>query len=209
VTTYQGIAAVTQSVRYLVDASVRVVVPEATTTVESPQRQAAAARDAPRVTVFLLQVVPNPLARSDDLPSRAADGHAVASPRVALNLRYLLTFHGPAQVAQLLLGAVELALRERAYLDPGLVTDALAAHPDLAGSGLERQRPPVSLAPMPWDLEQFARMWTSFFQVPYTLATVYEASGLVLERPVPVLAAPPVREVRTGVSRLLPARGRT
>lgn len=207
-TTYQGIAAVTQSVRYLVDAAARAVVPEATTTVESPQHQAAAARDTPRVTVFLLQAVPNPVTRSDDLPSHAPDGRVVTSPRVALNLRYLLTFHGPGQVAQLLLGAVELALRERAYLDPVLVTDALAAHPGLAGSGLDRQRPPVSIAPMPWDLEQFARMWTSFFQVPYTLATVYEASGLVLESAAPAVAAPPVRDVRTGVSRLIPARGR-
>ncbi|MBV9098600.1 MAG: DUF4255 domain-containing protein [Frankiaceae bacterium] len=194
-TTLQGIAVTTQVIRYVVDTAVHAVVPEAVTTLESPQRQAAAARDEPRVSVFLVQVVPDPLKRGDDLPLRTADGVLVTSPRVGVNLRYLLTFFGPAPAAQLMLGAVELALRGQPYLDPATVRDAVADHPSLRGSGLDAQRPPVMVAPLPWDLELFARMWSSLFQAPYTLATLYEATGLVLDAGLPVPDVRPVREV--------------
>lgn len=194
-TTHQGIAAVTQTFRYLVESAARSVVPEVITTTESPERNPAAARDEPRISVSLLQVVPDPTRRSEDLPRTSPSGALVASPRVALDLRYLLTFLGPAPSAQLMLGAVEVALRERTFLDPTLVTDALFDHPGLQGSQLERQRPPVMLSPLPWDLEQFSRMWSSFFQLPYKLATLYQATGLVLESALPPVSFLPVRSV--------------
>jgi hypothetical protein len=194
-TTVQGVAATTQTIRYIVDSAVQAVVPEAQTTLESPQRQAAAARDEPRVSVFLVQVTPDPLKRGDDLPLRAGDGSLVTNPRVGVNLRYLLTFFGPAPAAQLMLGAVELALRGQPYLDAATVRDAVADHQALRGSGLDTQQPPVMVAPLPWDLELFARMWSSLFQAPYTLATLYEATGLVLDAGLSVPAIRPVREV--------------
>jgi hypothetical protein len=193
VTTYQGVAAVTQTFRYLVESAARAVVPEVTTTTESPQANPAAARDEPRISVSLLQVTPDPSKRSEDLPRTAPDGTLVHTPRVALDLRYIVTFLGPAPSAQLMLGAVEVALRERTFLDPALVTDALFDHPKLQGSQLERQRPPVMLSPLPWDLEQFSRMWSSFFQLPYKLSILYQATGLVLESALPPVAYLPVR----------------
>lgn len=192
-TTYQGIAAVTQTFRYLVESAARSVVPEVTTTTESPEKSPAAARDEPRISVSLLQVAPDPVRRSVDLPRTSPEGKLLQTPCVALNLRYIVTFLGPAPSAQLMMGAAEVALRERTFLDPALVTDALFDHPKLQGSQLERQQPPVMLAPLPSDLEQFSRMWSSFFQLPYKPSILYQASGLVLESTLPPIAYLPVR----------------
>jgi hypothetical protein len=197
-TTFQGIAVTTQTLRYLVETAARRAVPGASTTTESPERQAAAARDEPRVSVFLVQVRPDPVLRNDDLPTRSAAGQLLTAPRASLTLVYLLTFFGPPATAQLMLGAVELAVHQHAYLEPGLIREAVAAHPELQGSGLEAQRPPVLLAERPAQLEEFSRIWSSFFQVPYTLATLYEASGVVLEADVDVAGPALVQQVNTG-----------
>jgi hypothetical protein len=184
-TTYQGIAAVTQTLSYLVGSAVRAVLPEATVTLSPPEVQPAASRDVPRLNIYLVQVLPEPAMRSADLPMRAANGQLITPPHVALRLRYLLSFFGPTLGAQLMLGTAEIALREHGVLDAVLIGQALAGHPELAGSGLEDQEPPVTVSPSMITLEELSRFWSGFFQAPYTLSTLYEASVVLLRSPLP------------------------
>ena len=184
-TTYQGIAAVTQTLSYLVGNAVRAVLPEATITLSPPEVQPAAARDVPRLNIYLVQVLPEPTMRSADLPARAANGQLIKPPQVALRLRYLFSFFGPMAGAQIMLGAAEVALREHGILDAALIGQALAGHPELAGSGLEAQAPPVTMQPSTTTLEEFSRFWSGFFQAPYTLSTLYEASVVLLTSALP------------------------
>lgn len=184
-TTYQGIAAVTQTLNYLIGSAVRAVLPEAMVTLSPPEAQPAASRDVPRLNIYLVQVLPDPAMRSAGLPMRAASGQLTSPPQVALSLRYLFSFFGPMAGAQIMLGAAEIALREHGVLDAALIGQALAGHPELSGSGLEDQVPPVTVRPSTITLEEFSRFWSGFFQAPYTLSTLYEASVVLLSSPLP------------------------
>ena len=184
-TTYQGVAAVTQTLSYLVGNAVRSVLPEATVTLSPPEVQPAASRDVPRLNIYLVQVLPEPAMRSADLPMRAGNGRLATPPQVALRLRYLFSFFGATAPAQIMLGAAEIALREHGVLDAALIGQALAGHPELAGSGLEDQAPPVTVTPSTTTLEELFRFWSGFFQAPYTLSTLYEASVVLLTSALP------------------------
>lgn len=178
-TTYQGVAVVTQCIKYLVESSLRAAVPEALVTTDPPEQPAAAARDAARVNIYLVQVVPDATQRNADLPTRSPSGQLVATPKAAIDLRYLLSFFGNPPQSHLMLGAVEVALREQAYVSAALIAAATADHPELQASGLEQQAP-VRLAPQAISLDELSRFWSGFVQSPYTLSVLYEASTVVL-----------------------------
>jgi hypothetical protein len=184
-TTYQGIACVTQTLSYLVGNAVRKILPEAIVTVAPPEAQPAASRDAPRLNIYLVQALPEPTMRSADLPIRASDGQLSTPPQVALRLWYLFSFFGSTIRAQLMLGAAEVALRENGVLNAALISQALAGHPELAGSGIEHQSPPVTMTPSLTTLAELSRFWSGFFQMPYTLSTLYEASVVLLTSALP------------------------
>ena len=194
-TTYKGIAAVTQTLGYLAGAAVLDAVPEARVTLTRPEESPAGSANEPRLNVYLVQVLPEPTMRSNDLPMRDGQGNLVSVPQAPVNLRYLLSFFGPSEKAHLMLGAVEVVLRARAVLDPTLISQALASHPELADSGLEAQVPPVRIVPSIVSLEDLARFWSGFLQMPYTVSTVYEAMTVVLSSTATTVAALPVRQV--------------
>lgn len=206
-TTYQGIAAVTQTLRYLLGAHVSQAVPEAAVTLLRPEHPPAASVNEPRLNIYLVQVLPDPTFRASDLPTRTDNGTLVNAPKAAVNLRYLLSFFGGSENAHLMLGAAELALREHAVFDPQLVRHALANHPKLLASGLETQTPPVRVVPSAVSLEDLARFWSGFLQMPYTISTLYEAMTVILTSTTPVGAQPPpVLNVNRGVAPSLPPR---
>lgn len=179
-TTYKGIAAVTQTLGYLVSASIRDAVPEARVTLARPEEPAAGSANEPRVNIYLVQVRPEATMRSNDLPTRDDRGNLISVPRAPVNLRYLLSFFGSWDKALVMLGATELALRERAVLDSTLIRQALESHPALVDSGLDEQLPPVRLVPSSVTLEELSRFWSGFLQMPYTVSTVYDATTVVL-----------------------------
>ncbi len=206
-TTYQGIAATTWTLYYLAGSAARAAVPEANVTLDPPEQQPAASRGEPRLNIYLVQAVPHPAMRSMDLPTRGESGALVTAPQVALNLRYLLSFFGPSIKAHLMLGSVEIALREHAVFDPALITTALTGQPDLQGSGLDAQSPQVQIAPKPMTLEELARFWSGFFQIPYALSAIYEASVVVIESALIPTVTLPVRTINLTVAGLAPQLG--
>ena len=96
--------------------------------------------------------------RSNDLPTRDDKGNLVSVPMAPVNLRYLLSFFGASEKAHLMLGAVEIALRSHAVLDPTIITQALK-HPNCRTPGWRGQVPPVRLVPSSVSLEELARFW--------------------------------------------------
>src|SRR6185436_20234227 len=87
-----AIAAVTETLRFILDPPVAASVATATAKALRPDD---ASLTGPLVNIYLYQVTPNPSWRNDDLPTRSADGTIVQQrPRAALDLHYLLTFHG-------------------------------------------------------------------------------------------------------------------
>lgn len=107
-TTYKGIAAVTQTLGYFASATIRSVVPEASVTLARPEEPAAGSAHEPRLNIYLVQVTPEPTMRSNDLPTRDDRGNLISVPMAPVNLRYLLSFFGSSEKAHLMLGATEL-----------------------------------------------------------------------------------------------------
>ena len=203
-TTYKGIAATTQTLGYLISTAVLAAVPEATVTLARPEEPAAGSANAPRVNIYLVQVIPDPTMRSNDLPTRDDRGNLVSVPMAPVNLRYLLSFFGASEKAHLMLGAVEIALRSRAVLDSTIITQALTGHPELQDSGLESQVPPVRFVPSSVSLEELARFWSGFLQMPYTVSTLYEAMTVILTASDSPTATLPVAKVGGGAGSLPP-----
>jgi hypothetical protein len=195
VTSHQGIAAVTRAIAYFAGALVRSAVPEATVTLDRPEQPPAGSRDDPRLNLYLVQVAPDPTLRSQDLPTRGAGGELVAVPQVGLDLRYLFSYFGPSPKAQLMLGAIELALHEQPVLSPALIEHAFAGDPELLACGLQTQSPPVRITPSTVSLEDLSRFWSGFFQMPYTLSTMYQAGPLILSSALTPGAYGPVQHV--------------
>jgi Pvc16 N-terminal domain len=203
-TTYKGIAATTQTLGYLVGTAVLAAVPEARVTLSRPEEPAAGSANEPRVNIYLVQVIPDPMLRSGDLPTRDDKGNLVKVPVAPVNLRYLLSFFGASEKAHLMLGAVEVALRRNAVLGSTIITQALTGHPELQDSGLASQVPPVRLVPSSVSLEELARFWSGFLQMPYTVSTLYEAMTVILTAADSPTGTLPVAKVGGGAGSLPP-----
>ena len=195
---YEGVAVVTQALAYVAGGAARVAVPEVTVTMTPPEQRPAAARDEPRLNIYLVQAQPEPTRVGDDLPQRDGAGNLLTRARVTLNLRYLLSFYGPAPKAHLMFGAVELALREQAMLAPATIVDAVANQPDLSAFPVDPHVAAVGFSPRSIALEDLSRFWSGFFQVPYTLSSLYDASVIVLESGTQPMVVLPVRSYTVG-----------
>jgi hypothetical protein len=139
------------------------------------------------VNLFLYQVVPNASLRTIDLPTRRAEGTLVRRPVAAIDLRYLLTFIGDASrgVPERLLGGTLTALHAQPVLSPERIRQVIqaeqASKPYLALSDLADQIEKVRLTPVGLNLEELSKLWSVFFQTPYSLSYAVEASVVLLE----------------------------
>jgi hypothetical protein len=162
----------------------------------------------PGVAVFLYQVTPNLAYRNTDLPTRNSVGEVVQRPRVALDLHYLLTFHGDDGTLepQRLLGCTVVNLHSQPLLSRSLIhkiisslvpLDPLAS---LAPSDLEYEVELVKFTPLPLSLEEMSKLWSVFFQTAYSLSVAYLATVVLIESDQPTQPPLPVRERRLVVT---------
>ena len=137
--------------------------------------------------MFLYQVTPNPSLRNSDLPTRAADGTLLKRPRAALDLHYLLTFHGDdaSLEQQRLLGAVVRELHANPVLTPAMIASVEQSVSFLAGSDLDQQPELVRFTPISFSIEELSKLWSFLLKVDYVLSTAYVASVVFIETDVP------------------------
>lgn len=194
---YTAIAAVTATLRSMLQEVAQRAVPGAVVETGPPVSEAQGQKN-PRIRIFLYSVTTNPHLRSLDQPVRNADGSFRASPSIALDLHYLLSFFGDERqlTAQLLLGAAVTFLEAQPV---PLVRDMLNAQRtnagegiDIAASGLAEEAEQLSFVMEPLRHDELSRIWTIFFQVPYVLSVGYRCSVLVLRPTVDYGVAPPI-----------------
>jgi hypothetical protein len=149
----------------------------------------------PVVNVYLYQVTPNPAFRNTDSPIRRPDGALVQRPQAALDLHYLLTFHGDDTLLepQRLLGAVTSTLHAQPLLSPPAIAQALKDFGFLFGSNLADQLERVKFTPTSLSLEEFSKLWSVFFQIEYSLSAAYQASVVLIETDDEPVIGPPVQ----------------
>lgn len=194
---FLAVATVTATLSRTIQATAGADVPGATVTTLRPE---APGNGTPSVgvNIYLYQVLPNPAWRNTDLPTRDPDGRLVQRPQAALDLHYLLSFYGnEAQMEpQRLLGSVVRTLHAQPILTRQMIRDTIAdpAYSFLAPSDLADAIELVRFTPVGMSLEELSKLWSVFFQVPYTLSVVYQASVVLIEPDVTPRQALPVRE---------------
>lgn len=193
-----AIAAVTASLRHLVEEAVRADVDADVGVTTLRPGSVSRAKESAGVGVYLYGVSPNAALRNEDLPTRTSTGVVRRRPRVALNLHYLLSFHGDdARLEpQRLLGSAVRALHAYPVLSRDRIRAAVAAGAEthgLLGADLADQVESVRFTPTHLTLEELSKLWSVFFQTPYALSVAYEASVVLIDAEIGVSPALPVR----------------
>jgi hypothetical protein len=154
----------------------------------------------PGVNIYLYQTTPSPSLRNADLPTRRIDGALAQRPQVALDLHYLVTFHGnDARLEpQILHGITTRALHEAPVLTRAMIEATLGdqVFDFLEGSDLADAIEMVRFSPIGLSVEEMSKLWSVFFQTPYVLSVAYRASVVLIESAAHAATALPVRARR-------------
>lgn len=180
---YLAIATVTITLRDLLQEASSLAVPGAAVTTQRPEFINNGGQEKAGINLYLYQVSPNPFWINSDLPTRNANGNLVQRPLTALDLDYLLSFHGSelTMEPQRLLGNVMTNLHTQPFLSLTAMQNAIKDNSYLTQSDLFNQPERVRFAPLNLSLEELSKLWSVFFQIPYTLSIAYRASVVLLE----------------------------
>jgi hypothetical protein len=204
---YRAVAAMTETLRNMLQDAVHDEFPGARVETNRPQRDPPDPRHG-LINVFLYMVDHNPNWRNMELPVRAADGTLLQTPRVALDLHYLVSFYGSdeRQIPQLLLGKTVATLHKWPHPLPRYLPRRppdgeeapVERHLQVWDSGLLEQIEQLRFVPLPLSHDELSKLWTIFFQMPYVLSVAYRCSVLLIEPEMDEVPQPslPVREVR-------------
>lgn len=161
--------------------------------------------DSPQLNLFLHQVTPNVAWRNAALPSRDAAGNRITNPPLALDLHYLLTAYGRAELqAEVLLGYALQLLHETPVLPRDAIRRALAptvldgailptVYQSLRGADLAEQIELLKITPSALGSEEMSRLWSAI-QARYRPTAAFQVSVVLIESrkasrsPLPVLS---------------------
>lgn len=163
---------------------------------------------ANQVNLFLVQATPNPGWRNLGFPSHDSRGDRVANPQLALDLHYLLSAYGLAELdAEVLLGTAMYLLHATPVLTRGAIRAALqAVTPEALGkalvaSQLADQIEQLKITPEPVSTDEISKLWTAF-QAPYRTSAAYQVTVVLIEGRRSARPALPVLQRRLYVSPL-------
>ena len=157
----------------------------------------------PRLNLFLHQVTLNAAWRNVDLPSRDASGRRVRNPPLALDLHYLLTAYGIAELqAEVLLGYGMQLLHEnpvlsreaiRTALNPSPVSGALlpSIYQALRSADLAEQVELLKITPSAMNGEEMSRLWSAL-TAHYRPTFAFQVSVVLIEQAAPAVSPLPV-----------------
>jgi len=197
-----AIATVTAVLRKTVQDALDAAQPQVAGARATTTRPNAPSTDLPNpgVNIFMYQTSPSASLRNLDLPRRSADNLLIQQPQAALDLHYLLTFHGadPRLEPQIMHGIATRALHQQPVITRAAIQATLAdpVFDFLAGSDLGDAVELARLSSVALSVEEMAKLWQVFYQIPYVLSAAYRASVVILDSQVQTQSAPPVRVTR-------------
>lgn len=213
-----AIAAVTSSIRFVIDTALQQAHPGpvggARVVTRRPDELGSAEfADDPAINVFCYLATPNHAWNLTDLPTRRGDGSLVHRPVAALDLHYLVSCVGKEGELepQRLLGRVVGALAATSVLTRDVVAAALelyAADTDTAfldDSDLADEVELVKLSPATLSLEEMSKLW-GVLDTPYLLSLTYLATVVLITADVTPRLALPVRRRSLTVRAVGPPR---
>ena len=199
---YLAIATVTATLQRILQDTVQVDVEGARVTTVRPDN---VGRGIPEtgVNIFLYRVAPVNW-RNQDLPGRRSTGELQQRPRIALELNYIVTCYGNEVELepQRLLGSVVRTMHSQPVLKTEAIRNTLedSSFRYLRESDLGDQVELVKFAPLNLSTEDLSKIWSIFFQTPYSLSVAYQGSAVLIESQEIPRRALPVREPRFGIT---------
>lgn len=117
-------------------------------------------------------------------------------PRAALDLHYLFTFYGDDKTfePQRVLGSVVRTMHARPILTRETINNTILSEPILAASNLADEVELVKFTPTSLSLEELSKLWSVFFQIPYTLSVAYQGTVVFIEGEEPPRSVLPVQQ---------------
>jgi Pvc16 N-terminal domain len=193
---YLAIATVTAALQRLLQDGIREDVPGATVTTVRPDNSGAASQVV-GVNIYLYQASPNPAWRNADLRTRRPKGDLIKHGQAGLDLSYLLTFYGNEQELepQRLLGSTIRTLVDQPTLTQEMIQETIEQpnFPYLADSTLSDQVQLVQFIPSTLTADELSRIWSIFFQVPYSLSFAFQGTAILIQGGKPGKISLPVR----------------
>ncbi len=182
---FRSIAVVTATLEHILQDAVNQAVSQGDVRIGAPTAKLAE-ENKPVVNLCLYRIVPNIAHSNNHLPTRDGGGAGHARTRLALDLHYLLSFYGdPANFEpERLFGACALALGAAPGLSVAAITTASsdpANSPALDNADLAAEGRAIRIAREQPSLEDWSKLWSVFFQVPYTLSTACIVENVWIE----------------------------
>jgi hypothetical protein len=182
---FRSVAVVTATLEHVLQAAVNQAVSQADVRIGTPTAKLAE-ENKPLVNLCLYRIVPNASHGSAHLPTRDGLGETRGRTRLALDLHYLLSFYGnPAKFEpDRLYGACALALESAPGLSVATIDAASsdpANSPALDGADLAAEGRAIRIGRQQPSLEDWSKLWSVFFQVPYALSTACVVENVVIK----------------------------
>ena len=199
---YLAIATVTATLQRILQDTVQLDVEGARVTTVRPDN---VGRGIPEtgVNIFLYRVTPVNW-RNQDLPGRRSTGELKKRPQIALELNYIVTCYGNEVELepQRLLGSVVRTMHSQPILKSEAIRNTLedSSFRYLRESDLPEQVELVQFAPLGLSTEDLSKIWSIFFQTPYSLSIAYRGSAVLIESQDIPRRALPVREPIISIS---------
>ncbi len=145
-----------------------------------------------QLNLFMHQVTPNAGWRNEGLPSRDGRGTRLTNPPLALDLHYLITAYGAAELhSEILLGYAMHLMHETPVLDRQAIRTALSggtvpgsilppAFQALSAADLADQVEQIRITPMTMSTEEMSKLWSAM-QAHYRPTAAYHVSVVLIE----------------------------
>lgn len=206
-TNHLAIATVTTALANILTNKLSNALPDLTVTMARPDAPVENPPKA-RINVYLYHATANPAWRNADLRTRRPKGDLIKHGQAGLDLEYLLTFYGnPTTLEpQRLLGMTLRAMVDRPILSIEQIEETISKdkYSFLRDSELANQVQSVKFIPSTMNAEQLSRIWSSFFQTPYSLSFAYQATAVLIQGEKSGQSALPVRSRQFGMASFRP-----
>ncbi len=150
------------------------------------------------INLFLYHVSRNNALKNPDALAQRARNKRTPWRQAALELHYMLSFYGnEAELEpQRLMGSVVRTFNDRTTLSTQLIQDTLndSTFSYLDQSDLSQQVQELQITPEDLSLDDLSKVWSVFFQTPYTLSMGYKVMAVVINGEDPAERALYVRE---------------
>jgi hypothetical protein len=195
---YLAIATVTAALQRILQAAIQFDVEGARVTTLRPDRLGQGTPDK-GVNLYLYQVERNGVWQSNaDLKSRSRKGENGKKNHTALDLNYMISVYGSEVELepQRLLGSVVGTLSDCGVLNADTIRETIRDpnYTYLADSDLGDRLEDLRFVPLDLSVEDLSKIWSVFFQTPYTLSIAYQATAVTIEGDDAAHQALPVRD---------------